>query len=180
MEDPGQLRNLVTDQTVRVARAVVPLVVVPDDRQLRGQFGDRRDDLGAQDRVGIHLHPLIPRQALLLEQDVVGNADLADVMEEPAPFQGLQLRLAKAHHPPDVGRDLHHAFGMVAGERVTLVHGLRQAGDGLREHLPHFDESVVRHPCRVKGQGKQKSCPPSDVRDLVYPRHQPCKRSKCE
>ena len=34
VEDPGQERDLVADQPVRVARAVVPLVVVADDRQL--------------------------------------------------------------------------------------------------------------------------------------------------
>ena len=35
VEDPGELRDLVADQPIRVARAVVPLVVVADDRQLR-------------------------------------------------------------------------------------------------------------------------------------------------
>ena len=34
VEDAGELRDLVADEPVRVARAVVPLVVVPDDRQL--------------------------------------------------------------------------------------------------------------------------------------------------
>ena len=38
VEDPGELRDLVADQPVRVARAVVPLVVVADDRQLRREL----------------------------------------------------------------------------------------------------------------------------------------------
>src|SRR2546425_1267026 len=77
-----------------------------------------------------------------LSRMLSGTPILPTSWRSPPHSMGLQLGLAKAHHPPDVGRDLHHAFGMVAGERVTLVHGLRQAGDGLREHLPHFDESV--------------------------------------
>ena len=37
VQDAGQLRDLVADEAIRVARAVEPLVVVADDRQLRGQ-----------------------------------------------------------------------------------------------------------------------------------------------
>ena len=45
VQDPRQQRDLVADQAVRVARAVVPLVVVADDRQLAREPRDRRDDL---------------------------------------------------------------------------------------------------------------------------------------
>ena len=41
VEDARELRDLVADEAVRVARAVVPLVVVADDRQLRGELRDR-------------------------------------------------------------------------------------------------------------------------------------------
>jgi hypothetical protein len=47
VEDPGELGDLVADEAIGVPRTVVPLVVVPDDRQLRGQLRDRGDDVGA-------------------------------------------------------------------------------------------------------------------------------------
>ena len=50
VEDPGELGDLVTDEPVGVAGAVVPLVVVADDRQLGGELRDRGDDLRTQDR----------------------------------------------------------------------------------------------------------------------------------
>ena len=70
-----------------------------------GELRDRRDDLRAQDRVRVHDHPLLAVEPLLLQQDVVRHADLADVMEQAAPLEGLQLGVAHAHHPPDVDGD---------------------------------------------------------------------------
>ena len=91
VEDPGQPRDLVTQQPVRVARAVVPLVVMADDRQLRRQLRDRRDDLRAQHRVAFMFVRSSLVSSLLLEQDVVAHADLADVMEQAAPLERLEL-----------------------------------------------------------------------------------------
>ena len=56
-----------------------------------GQLGDRRDDLGAQDRVRVHDHPLLAVEPVLLQEDRVRDADLADVVEQAAPLQGLEL-----------------------------------------------------------------------------------------
>ena len=66
---------------------------------------DRRDDLGAQDRVRVHDHPLVAVQPVLLQEHVVRHADLADVVEQAAPLQRLQLVIVDPHHPPDVDRD---------------------------------------------------------------------------
>ena len=106
---------------------------------------DRRDDLRAQDRVRVHDRPLFPGEPFLLEQDVVGHADLADVMEQPAPLERLELGVADAHHPPDVDRDLLHPMAVLRRVRVALVDGLGQGADRLREHLAHLDEPLVGH-----------------------------------
>ena len=95
VEDARELRDLVADEPVRVAGAVVPLVVVADDRQLRRQLRDRRDDLRAQHRVGVHDHPLVAGEPLRLQQDVVRHADLADVVEQAAPLERLELGVAR-------------------------------------------------------------------------------------
>ena len=64
-----------------------------------GQLGDRGDDLRAQDRVRVHDHPLLAGQPLLLEQDVVRHADLADVVQQAAPLEGLELAVARPASP---------------------------------------------------------------------------------
>ena len=150
VEDPGELRDLVADQAVRIARAVVPLVVVANDRQLRGELRDRRDDLGAEHRMGVHHHPLVARQPVLLLEDAVGHADLADVVEEAAPLEGLELRLRDVHLLADVDGDRLHPMAVLAGERIPLVDGPGQRPDGLGEHLAHLDESVVGDARRVE------------------------------
>jgi hypothetical protein len=91
VEDPGELRDLVADQAIRIARAVVPLVVVADDRQLRRELRDRRDDLRPEHRMGVHRDPLVAGQPVRLQQDVVRHADLADVVEQAAPLERLEL-----------------------------------------------------------------------------------------
>ena len=110
-------------------------------------------------RMGVHHHPLLAGQPLLLQQDAVRHADLADVVEQAAPLEGLQLRLRYVHLAPDVDRDLLDPLAVLAGERVALVDGPRQRPDGLREHLAHLDEPVVRHPGRVERQSEEQASP---------------------
>jgi hypothetical protein len=110
VEDPGKLRDLVADQAIRIARAVVPLVVVANDRQLRRELGDRRDDLRTEHRMGVHDHPLVARQPVRVLQDIVRNADLADVVEQAAPLERFELCRRHPHLPPDVDRDRPHTL----------------------------------------------------------------------
>ena len=118
-------------------------------------FGDRRDDLRPQDRVRIHDHPLLPVQPILLQQDRIRDADLADVVEEPAPLQGLELGVADAHDAAHVDRDLLDPLAVPRGVRITLVDGLRQGADGLREHVAHLDGSLRNLTSRVEREGEQ-------------------------
>ena len=123
-------------------------------------------------RMRVHQHPLLAGQPLLLEQHPVRHADLADVMEQPAPLQRLQLPLRDMHLPPDVDGDLLDPLAVLARERIPLVDGTGQRPDRLSEHLAHLDESVVRHARRVQRKGKEQRRPPpaGQLEDL---RHQP-------
>ena len=54
----------------------------------------------------------VSRSAFL--QDVVRDADLADVVEQAAPLERLELRVADPHHPADVDRDLLDPLAVLA------------------------------------------------------------------
>src|SRR5206468_3012070 len=86
VEDPRPERDVLALEAVGIARAVEPLVVVADDRDLRAELlylaGDARPDLG----VAVHLDALVAAEAGLLEQDGVAHPDLAHVVEEAAPL----------------------------------------------------------------------------------------------
>ena len=98
-------------------------------------------------------------------------------MEQAAPLERLEVGLVQAHHPADVAGDLLHAPGVAAGERVALVHGAGEGGDGLGEHLPHLGVVLVREAGHVERQGEQQAGPRGDHVDLG---HQPPDRREAE
>ena len=76
-----------------VAAAVPTLVVVPDDWQHGLKGAHRTADLLAFEGVFLHDLPLFFCQPSWLEQDFVGYADLADVMQVSATVQGHQVKI---------------------------------------------------------------------------------------
>src|SRR5262245_8019532 len=103
--------------------------MVADDRELAAEAADRLDDLRPEDRMGVHLHPLFLGEALLLEEDCVGHADLADIVEKATPLQRFQVGLTQVHYAPDVSGDLLYSPGVPARERVALVDRSCEGGD---------------------------------------------------
>ena len=95
-------------------------------------------------RVRVHHDPLLAVEPLLLEEDVVRHADLADVVEQPAPLERLEIGLAQC-----IARPMSPAISLTRSE-CLLVNGSRlstalgERRDGLGEHLAHLDEPVVR------------------------------------
>jgi len=75
----------------RVARAVEMLVGGADDREETGARAERRDDVLADDRVQVHRHELFGVERSWLEEDRVGHADFADVVDEPASVQRVEI-----------------------------------------------------------------------------------------
>ena len=81
-DDSRLARDLLPCEPLRVARAVVALVVVKDPDGLLVQLR-RGQDRVADARVDLDLRALLRRQRSPLGEDGVGDADLADVVEEP-------------------------------------------------------------------------------------------------
>ncbi len=129
-----------------------------------------------EDRVRVHDHPLVLVEPLLLQQDAVRHADLADVMEQAAPLERFELRIVDVHHPPDVDRDLLDPMAVLGRVRIALVDGLRERPDRLREHLAHLDEALEGESGRIERNGKQQRGPPAAVGHLINPSHEPRQR----
>ena len=90
--DPGAERDLVAAQPVRVAVAGEALVVVEDDRHgvLEGR-GLLEDDL-ADARMLDDRAPLAGGERRRLLEDVLGDRDLADVVEQRGDLDPVDLR----------------------------------------------------------------------------------------
>src|SRR2546430_369691 len=76
--------SAVSAQAVRVSAAIGPLVVQLDDRDVAGEERDRSQDAGAENRVLLDDIELGTGQRARLAQDIVGDPDLADVVQEGA------------------------------------------------------------------------------------------------
>jgi hypothetical protein len=92
----------------------------------------------------IHAHAVMQRHQLGLvgtelaglEQDVVGNADLPDIVQQRRNLQQLQVPGLPAQMLRDADRQLCHAPRMGDGRRVTKVQGSQQLSQHLRRDDP--------------------------------------------
>ena len=84
VHDPRVERNVVGQQAEGIALAVGPLMVQLDDREMRLEEGYLAENAGAKAGMATDLLELVGRQRTRLAQDVVGDADLADVVQQRA------------------------------------------------------------------------------------------------
>lgn len=107
-EDAGTDRYLLALQTSRIARAVPPLVVVADERRDWVGEGHHLDDVGAHLRMGLDSLELLTGEAPRFRQDVLGNGDVADVVQQRGGFHALNLVVWYTDGTRQAGRvDLH-------------------------------------------------------------------------
>ena len=82
MDDAGVEGDVVSGEAVGVAGAVVIFVMETDDGEIVDEDAGAFEDANADGGVGFDDGALDIGEAAVFEQDPVGNADLADVMEK--------------------------------------------------------------------------------------------------
>ena len=90
-EDPRPERNLLALEAVRIPLAVPTLVVRQYERRHRVREGDGADDLRANLRVDLHLQELLLGEGTRLREDVFGNRELADVVQQGSHAHALHF-----------------------------------------------------------------------------------------
>ncbi len=110
-EDPRRQRDLLALQAARVAAAIPLFVVAIGDVQRHAQVGDRREQIVGEGRVLAHDRPLVVGERAGLEQNAVGDAHLADIVEQGAAPDMHQLGLANAHVPGQLHRQVGDSAG---------------------------------------------------------------------
>ena len=104
-ENPRDRGNGLAGQAVGIALAVEPLVMTSDARAEIRQPGDVGDDPLAGDRVLLDVEVFRRRQGPFLAEDIVPDADLADVVEEPGEVEVADLASRQGHLFPEPYRD---------------------------------------------------------------------------
>ena len=128
------LRNLLALKPVGVAAPVPTLVVMADDRDHRVREIHALHDLRAHDRVHLHLVELGGRELAGLVEDVIGDGDLAHVVQQRARLERFYLRLAQPEMAGQPARVNLHAVDVIVSD---IVFGI----DGRGER---FDRSQVQ------------------------------------
>jgi hypothetical protein len=162
-QDAGAQRDVQRLDPVGVAGAVEPLVVRADERRLLGELLRRRHDLRPDARVLVHEHALLAVQRAFLEEDVVADADLPHVVEQPRPLDALDLRLRQPHHAAHLLGDMADPARMAPGVLVAGVHRVGQGADGLLEELPRLDVAVIGEPRGEERDDEERGGPPAHV-----------------
>jgi hypothetical protein len=138
---------MVADQPVGIARAVVLLVVAERDQRPHAHVLRRAafEDLVSDHRVAAHHLPFGVVQLGGLEQDLVRDADLADVVQRRGELDGLHLLAVQADGGGDEARVARHADQVVAGLLVAELARAGEAQQRLLLALPHFARRILDH-----------------------------------
>src|SRR2546423_5930555 len=134
-DDRGLEGNVLAREPVRIAGAVPALVVVADDRDGFAETAELADDPRALGGVRLHLRVLPVVELARLDQDPVGNGDLADVVEEGPESQRVQARGRELELLPERERDLLYPQRVAGGVRVLGLDGGIEALDRLERAL---------------------------------------------
>ena len=129
--DPRGQRDLLPGDPVGVAAPVVALVVLADHGEGVAQRRGPPDDVLADDRVLLDPGPLVVGEGAWLVEHVVGDADLADVMEVGTLGQGAQGRRPQPQPQADADRQLGHPRRVAVGVGVAGLDGADQGPQGL-------------------------------------------------
>src|SRR3954470_9259569 len=128
-EDPRDERDVVRAEALRVAAAVPALVVVEDDVHDDLRQPERAHDARADLRVPAHDLPLVLRERAGLGEDVLGHADLADVVQQAAEEELLGAPDLGVDDLGQLRRQPAHAAQVAARDRVLRLDGCGEALD---------------------------------------------------
>ena len=153
-------RRLVGAEPVGVAAAVPALVMGAHNVEaLALQERDLGEHLLAEERVLLHARALVGRQRPRLLEDLVGDPDLADVVQEEAVFDASVARdEVGIDHGHELERIAHDALGMIVGAGVLPLECSRERGNRLeirlleQRALRSLDREQVPQVLRVEEQ----------------------------
>ncbi len=118
-------------QPVGVARPIERLVVMADDGRALTEEAEPAEDPGPDLGVEPHRHPLLGVERPGLQEDPVGDTDLAEVVDGRRLADELDHALVEAELLGDRDGVDGDPLGVVVGRRVAMVDDLGEAADGI-------------------------------------------------
>ncbi len=138
LADPDDLAlggDLLAADAGRVAPTVPALVMSANDPRDPTQSGDPLERLGAPDHVALHYRPLLVVEAAGLLQDLVGHADLADVVYPGGQREVGLVVSGELEALPDRRGQAHDLLSVPAEIAVPEIDQPAKRSDKLRSLL---------------------------------------------
>jgi len=137
-DDARADRNLVAHEPVGVPGPVAPFVVMADHQGARGEEIERRDDLGADQRMVPHHRPLVGIELTGLAKHRFGNADLPDVVQEPGLANHIDVGRRQSQRRRDAAAPRSDSLGMPARVWILRLERIGQAKQRLIDRALHL------------------------------------------
>lgn len=85
--------------------------------------------------MALHPGPFVGTEAAGLQQDLVADADLADVVHQAGQAQRFERFTVQTSPPADLDAQAGHLFTVPQGVLVAALQRIAQAGESLKDHL---------------------------------------------
>ena len=128
-QDRRSDRNLAAPQAVRVAVAIVVLMVVPHDGHQIPERSGFVENRCAERDVRHHDRPLRRIKSSGLAQNSIGNTDLAHIVQQPGQAYLLNVLWRQLQLAGDHRGQVSNVFGVPVRVGVFGIDGSRQRGD---------------------------------------------------
>src|ERR671923_108248 len=149
-DDSRGERNRLAGEAVGVAAAVHSLVARPRDLEDDRREPDAAEDVLRDDGVAPHHLPFLVGQRAGLVEDRLGDADLADVVEQRADLDRVEIRADVAETARELHRDRGNPLGVLAGGAVLRLDAPRERGDRREVLLPDSRDQLGALECGRK------------------------------
>ena len=127
---------------------------------------------GTDGGVGFHDGPFVGLELARLEQDGVGDTDLADVVHRAGIQDQVTLCLAPVQGPGQHGTDVAHPQDVVAGFLVPVLGGFAQTLDHLQPGAAQLFGLHPHHGVQGGGLVVQESVRQMHIQQVAHPHQQ--------
>ena len=123
-DDPPAHRHILAAQSIRIAAAIEPLVVALDHRHDVAEVNERRENLGADDDMLLHVLKLVGSERPFLINHCVSCPDLPEVVESSRHPDAFDIFFGETHFGRDIRGQVRHSRRMTPQVRVLCLEGV--------------------------------------------------------
>src|SRR6266702_438931 len=129
LENARKQWDLITDEMIRIAAPIPVLVMMTNDWQYHSQRTQRLANVFSNQWVLAHQAPFLGREQPLLFQNLIGDRNSPEIVEEASAAQRKLLIFAQTHEASQRASVFCQAFAMTFGVGITRLDASPQGAE---------------------------------------------------